>query len=103
MSRLFIIGNGFDIAHGNKTSYRYFRDRLIEQLEQYGILGDNLDEIPEIPFPSMGHHDVEFDREETVKLLMWLLQFGCGSSLYEGDPGLSGRMWKECDVEAQLL
>lgn len=77
MSRLFIIGNGFDIAHGNKTSYRYFRDWLIEQLEQYGILEDKLDEIPEIPFPSMGHHDVEFDREETVKLLMWLLQFGC--------------------------
>lgn len=30
------------------------------------------------PFPSMGHHDIEFDREETVKFLMWLLQFGCG-------------------------
>jgi hypothetical protein len=30
MSNLFIIGNGFDLAHGLKTSYRHFREFLIQ-------------------------------------------------------------------------
>jgi len=30
MSNLFIIGNGFDLAHGLKTTYKYFREFLIQ-------------------------------------------------------------------------
>jgi len=30
MSNLFIIGNGFDLAHGLKTSYRHFREYLVQ-------------------------------------------------------------------------
>jgi len=30
MSNLFIIGNGFDLAHGLKTSYHHFRDFLVQ-------------------------------------------------------------------------
>ena len=31
MSSLFIIGNGFDIAHGIPTAYKEFRNWLLEQ------------------------------------------------------------------------
>ena len=30
MSNLFIVGNGFDLAHGLKTSYRHFREFLVQ-------------------------------------------------------------------------
>lgn len=31
MKRLFVVGNGFDLAHGRKTSYNDFRDYLVKQ------------------------------------------------------------------------
>jgi len=33
MTKLFIIGNGFDLAHGMKTRYSDFRDYLVEKYE----------------------------------------------------------------------
>lgn len=31
MARLFIIGNGFDLSHGLKTSYKDFKDFLYQE------------------------------------------------------------------------
>ena len=38
MSNLFILGNGFDLAHGLKTSYGDFRDFLLNELEPFSCL-----------------------------------------------------------------
>lgn len=37
MKTLYVIGNGFDIAHGLKTSYECFRDWLIKNGQEYFI------------------------------------------------------------------
>ena len=76
MARLFIIGNGFDLAHGYKSKYSDFRDWMLLQLSDMGISGDKLEEVPEIPFSYMGNHGEEYDQKELMKLLMWLLQYG---------------------------
>ena len=47
MGRLFIIGNGFDCAHGNHTAYRYFRDWMLEQLRKMGVSEEQMEELPE--------------------------------------------------------
>ena len=49
MAKLFIIGNGFDLAHGMKTRYSDFRDYLVEkyEIEEYLIDTDGY----EIPTP----------------------------------------------------
>ena len=76
MGRLFIIGNGFDCAHGNHTAYHYFRDWMLEQLRGMGVSEEQMEELPEIPFASMGNREMEYDRQELMKFLMWLLQYG---------------------------
>ena len=76
MARLFIIGNGFDVAHGYSTKYCHFRDWILFRLAEMGISEDKLDEIPEIPFSFMGNHDEEYNQDELIKMLMWLLQYG---------------------------
>ena len=50
MKRVFIIGNGFDLAHGLKTGYFSFRDFLkskdrpfYDQIKEYNLFeGDDL-------------------------------------------------------------
>ena len=37
MARLFIMGSGFDLAHGFKTKYSDFRDWMMEQLSEMGV------------------------------------------------------------------
>lgn len=76
MARLFIIGNGFDLAHGFETKYSNFRDWMMEQLFAMGVKSEQLEEVPEIPFSYMGNHDEEYDQKELIKLLMWLLIYG---------------------------
>ena len=76
MARLFIIGNGFDLAHGYATKYSNFHDWMIGQLDDMGISKENLEKVPEIPFSAMGNHGEVYDRKELLKLLMWLLQYG---------------------------
>jgi hypothetical protein len=76
MARLFIIGNGFDLAHGFNTRYSNFRDWMMEQLSEMGVKREQLEEVPDIPFSHMGNHGEEFDQKELIKLLMWLLIYG---------------------------
>lgn len=93
--KLFIIGNGFDIAHDLKTSYLYFKkfvyqqaygkDKLLESLQSesaiklylerldYQILEDIDDvSIPEIQMAPDGG-DLYADDEELYKLLYQLM------------------------------
>lgn len=47
MEKLFIIGNGFDLAHGLKTSYLEFKNFVYQQICKSQV-DVKLDEIPEI-------------------------------------------------------
>lgn len=80
-ARLFIIGNGFDRAHGFQTSYADFRDWCREILKESGYRED---EVPDIPFSQIGPKgDILFDDKDRMKLLLWLLS--CESVLRD-DP-----------------
>lgn len=68
MANLFIIGNGFDIAHGLETSYDDFRNYLVENFENI-----NMDElvIPnEINLPDGG---IDYNEDEVLTLLFYLI------------------------------
>ena len=83
MRSLFIIGNGFDIAHGLKTSYQDFREYLINEYPE-----SNEDEfiMPEVyMLPDGGE---AFEDVDAVSFLMRLLST------------VEGEKWK--DVENSL-
>lgn len=76
MSKLFIIGNGFDSAHKMPTSYEEFRKYIIGEYE----LSEHEDEIPEIPDSSLMPDGEEFiDPKDAMRLAVWLLSW-CGGS-----------------------
>ena len=80
-NRLFIIGNGFDLAHGYPTAYKDFRDWCREKLKNVEM---DTDEAPTIPFETLGNHGEEiYNEEDLVKLLMWLLT---RESVFKNDP-----------------
>lgn len=83
--RLFIIGNGFDTAHGMKTKYEHFKKYLIEQYQ----LDEDMEEAPEVPdsytLPDGG---VGFDNEAVARLVAWMLI---------QVPGL-GKEWNEFEL-----
>ncbi|MEK4715818.1 bacteriophage abortive infection AbiH family protein [Sporosarcina sp. FSL K6-5500] len=67
MNKLFIIGNGFDVAHGLKTSYDDFRKHLIldTQIEMDSLI------IPESkPTPD---GDITYDEIEVLSMLFYLI------------------------------
>ena len=68
MPNLYIIGNGFDIAHGMKTRYNNFRDYLsnyYHRSEEWGIY---------VPESVIGHHGEELQADdEVVNLIMYLV------------------------------
>jgi hypothetical protein len=78
MNRLIIIGNGFDLAHGLKTSYHdfilhYLKDNCIKALEE------GIKPTPTQPYRSVYHHkndmlevtiDVCYDKYELAKALV---------------------------------
>lgn len=53
--RLYIIGNGFDLHHGLRTSYNYYRDFLLEKSS--GVVRD---------FESFGYFLNEYDENEKL-------------------------------------
>lgn len=82
-SKLYIIGNGFDKAHGYHTSYSDFRKWMEEKLlvtfpnlpkDENGHL--ILDEEPRIPSVLINNHGEEIpDDKQSLYLLMWLLYY----------------------------
>lgn len=70
MKKLFLIGNGFDLAHGIPTSYEDFHDFL---KEEYSVEDDDDDDllIPEsYRLPDGGER---YDDEELVKFLIGII------------------------------
>lgn len=68
MSKLFVIGNGFDLAHGLPTSYGCFHNYLREKYP------DADEETPCVPYSSIDHHGEElWDPTEVAGYLMNLL------------------------------
>lgn len=68
MSRLFIIGNGFDMAHGIPTKYSDFRDYL------HKTYPNASEEDAFVPECTIGHHgEAVFDDDQVVGYLLMLL------------------------------
>ncbi len=67
--KLFIFGNGFDIAHGFQTRYSNFKCFLQKRVSE--TYDDDV--VPEIPGFYMGHHDEAVDEKELTDWLMWLI------------------------------
>lgn len=78
MEKLFVIGNGFDLAHGLKTSYLEFKNFVYQQSynSQVDVELDKMSEIRnsffnefEIPSSTTGNHGEELynDREVAKK------------------------------------
>lgn len=75
MEKLFIIGNGFDLAHGLKTSYLEFKNFVYQQICKSQV-NVELDEIPEIknvffndfeiPTSITGNHGEELYNDQEV-------------------------------------
>ncbi|WZV57340.1 AbiH family protein (plasmid) [Priestia megaterium] len=68
MTKLFIIGNGFDSAHGLKTSYNNFKDYLT-----LNCSGINLEELI---VPEEIHEDdggITYDENEVISMIFYLL------------------------------
>ena len=88
VSKLFIIGNGFDSAHGLATSYDEFRKYLCDTYMN-GKSGGN--DMPMVPTVTMGSKGEDIcDMEEVAKFLVYLI------SRAEGN----GSKWS--DLEASL-
>jgi hypothetical protein len=81
IQKLFIIGNGFDLAHGYRTKYcdfhEWLENRILEinpkiELDQNNHI--EINEYPELPEVSMGHHGEDIiDINQSTYFLMWLL------------------------------
>ncbi len=85
--KLFIIGNGFDKAHGYPTSYSDFKKWMEEKLSEVfpNLSKDEagslvLDGDPEIPSVLIDGHGEEIpDDKQSLYLLMWLLYNNLGT------------------------
>lgn len=88
MRKLFIIGNGFDLAHGLATSYENFRNYLCDT---YIVACEEEYSVPIVPSVSMGPHGEDIcNMEDVVKFLVYLI------SSAESDVD------KWCDLERSL-
>ena len=87
----FIIGNGFDLAHGLPTSYSDFHSYL---LEQFPNLNTN---CMYVPTPAIGHHGEDVvSEEDTASLLCYLLNGVCGDDWKEFENALGEIDLLEC-------
>lgn len=90
MKSLFIIGNGFDIAHGLKTSYENFRQYLINEYPD--ATDDNYDyTIPESS--TDGHGEEVYNEDEVISLLLHLIS--------EAEP--NGDRWSDIERTIGIL
>ena len=71
MCKLFIIGNGFDLASGLKTSYKDFREYMFST---YKPTGEFSDKMPKSERPGI---ITSYDEEEMGKFLYHLINNSC--------------------------
>ena len=69
MSKLFIIGNGFDLAHGLKTRYGDFRDYLEAYHEDFLSSFDKMYDVPQIDYCHSHRIDIEFLENKRKKII----------------------------------
>ena len=85
--KLFIIGNGFDLAHGLKTKYKDFRDWLVEEYveDEYKCT------LPEF---TVGNHgeDVCTSLSELASFIIYMVDNACCSA--DDNPG---DMWSDLE------
>lgn len=80
MRNLFVIGNGFDLAHNMETGFNQFRDYL---RANYSILHNY---APYVPETVTGHHGEELqDTTEVVGLIAYLLDEAAADTGKEND------------------
>lgn len=70
MSKLFIIGNGFDRAHCLATSYDKFREYLCNK---YMNGKSEVDYIPMVPFVAMGPKGEDICDMERLQSFLFIL------------------------------
>lgn len=86
MRNLFIIGNGFDLAHNLKTSYEDFHEYLKNEYPDA-----KMDGCHNIPESKMSHHgDIYYDDEEVAGVIMEIIS----------EVELDGEKWS--DLEKSL-
>lgn len=78
MSNLFILGNGFDLAHGLNTSYKNFKKFLWEHISDTPFFDGNkyprIKEMPEMPLqPIYTSKGKLYNLIEECQLLYWLI------------------------------
>ena len=83
---LFLIGNGFDLAHKMKTAYSDFREFLIDR---YDLTEDMINTLPDIPYPYTDHDGGECYEPASVAL-----------AIVQMLDATNGYIWK--DIEAEL-
>src|SRR5574344_2187135 len=89
MTNLFIIGNGFDIAHGMKTKYSDFRNFLIKTYLDGHYDEENFANIPQ--WFQLPDGDIEYSKEDVVNTTIRILDQA------EGD------LWKNIETSLGVL
>ena len=73
MNRLFIMGNGFDLAHGLPTSYQSFIDwYLLESTKEFATSGNYEDPLMSIYFRYGGNSPLGLDKVDYGTGFYWL-------------------------------
>ncbi len=103
---LYIIGNGFDIAHGLKTSYWDFRSYLEEKNEEFLIefekmYGHYAVDLNEYHIPEKRQKEIEKRRNDHLYDTMWkAFEYSLGYA-DEGEMLNAGEnMWDQMDMES---
>lgn len=82
MTNLFVIGNGFDLAHGLKTSYEDFKLYLMEQVAdivEYELVVPEGTEYPD--------GDIVYNASEVISMLLFLINEAELASKYTSKEG----------------
>lgn len=87
--KLFLIGNGFDLAHKMKTDYSDFRTFLCEE---YSITDEMIDNIPGIPTSCITHDgDERYNEIDEVLAIIQMLD------------ATGGCLWKNIETKLAFL
>lgn len=70
MASLFVIGNGFDLSHGIKTSYEDFHQYLLSEYHEAKS------DVLIVPFNTTGHHgETVYDDDAIAGFLLYLISY----------------------------
>lgn len=91
---LLVFGNGFDLAHGFKTSYNDFKKWL---QKTYSISSANCEEILSVPsFQTNYKRITVYNREEVAAFLNNLISEVCADNWKDFETELANLNWERC-------